>query len=86
MKFTIFTVALFLLCACAMFDGGQTATAPMAPQKPLAISIGKNWQVIEEPVKLSDERGHLPEKMEPMQPEGSQSVSPPENRRVVTPP
>lgn len=85
MKFTILTVALFLLCACAVFDAGQSATAPMAPPKPLAISIGKNWQVIEEAPKLSDERGHLPVKMEPMEPEGTKSVSPEENRKIVTP-
>jgi hypothetical protein len=85
MKFTILSAALFLLCACTTFGTRQSATAPMAPPRPLAISIGKNWQVIEEAPKLSDERGHLPEKMEPMEPEGEQSVPPEENRKIVTP-
>ena len=85
MKFTILSVALFLLCACTMFYTKQSATAPMATPKPLAISVGKNWQVIEEAPKLSDERGHLPEKMAPMEPEGEKSVPPEENRKIVTP-
>jgi hypothetical protein len=58
----------------------------MVPQKPLTAQIGKNWRLIEEAPKLSDERGHLPEKMESMQPDGSKSVSPAENRKIVTPP
>jgi hypothetical protein len=86
MKFTILTLGLFLLCACTMFNSKQSAKAPMAPPKPLTVQIGKNWQVIEEAPKLSDERGHLPVKMEPMQPEGSKSVLPAENRKIVTPP
>ena len=86
MKFTILSVALFLLCACTMFYTKQSATAPMATPKPLAISVGNNWQVVEEAPKLSDERGHLPVKMEPMLPEGSKSGSPEENRKIVTPP
>jgi hypothetical protein len=87
MKFTIlFTLALILLCACSMFGARRSATAPVAPPKPLTVQIGKNWKVIEEAPKLSDERGHLPAKMEPMQPEGSKSGSPEENRKIVTPP
>ena len=86
MKFTILSVALFLLCACTMFYTKQSATAPMATPKPLAISVGNNWKVVEEAPKLSDERGHIPAKMEPMQPEGSKSGSPEENRKIVTPP
>ena len=85
MKFTILSVALFLLCACTMFYTKQSATAPMATPKPLAISVGNNWKVVEEAPKLSDERGHLPEKMAPMQPEGEKSVPPEENRKIVTP-
>jgi len=86
MKITILSVALFLLCACTMFYTKQSASAPMATPKPLAISVGNNWKVVEEAPKLSDERGHLPVKMEPMQPEGSKSGSPEENRKIVTPP
>jgi hypothetical protein len=85
MKFTILTVSLYLLCACTMFDARQSSTAPLVPSGPHAIWIGKNWQVSEESARLSDERGHLPEKMEPMEPEGANSVSPEEKRKIVTP-
>jgi len=86
MKFTILSVALFLLCACTMFDAKQSAKAPMVPPKPLSIQIGKNWQVIEEAPKLSDERGHVPFQTEQsVQPEGSKSVSPADNRKLETP-
>jgi hypothetical protein len=86
MKFTILTVTLFLLCACTMFDPKHSATAPMAPPKPLAIQVGKNWQLTEEAPKLSDERGRLPFQMEQsVQPEGAKSVSPAENRKMETP-
>ena len=86
MKFTILSVALFLLCACTMFDAKQSAKAPMAPTKPLSIQIGKNWQVIEEAPKLSDERGHVSFQTEQsIQPEGSKSVSPADNRKLETP-
>ena len=83
MKFIILSIGLFLLCACTMFNAKQS-TAPMVPPRPLAIQIGKNWQVIEEAPKLSDERGHLPVKMEPMLPEGAKTVSPADNRKLET--
>jgi hypothetical protein len=58
----------------------------MVPPRPLAISVGKNWKVIEEAPNLSDERGRLPFQTEQsMQPEGSKSVSPTDNRKLETP-
>jgi hypothetical protein len=86
MKITILSVALYLLCACTMFNSKQSTTASMVPPRPLAIQIGKNWQVIEEAPELSDERGHLPFQTEQsMQPVGTNSVSPADNRRLKTP-
>ena len=86
MKFTILFISLFLLCACTMFKAKQSATAPMAPPKPLSIRIGETWQVTEEAPKLSDERGHVPFQTEQsLQPEGTKSVSPAENRKIETP-
>ena len=86
MKFTILTAALFLLCSCAMFDSKHSSTAQIVPPKPLAISIGKNWRVIEEAPILSDERGHVSFQTEQsMQPEGLKSASPAENRKIETP-
>jgi hypothetical protein len=86
MKFTILFISLFLLCACTMFKAKQSATAPMAPPKPLAVRIGENLQVIEEAPKLSDERGHIPFQTEQsLWPEGAKSVSPAEKRKIETP-
>jgi hypothetical protein len=87
MKFTILSAALLLLCSCTMFGAKQTATGPMVPPRPLAIQVGKNWQVIEEAPELSDERGRLPFQTEQsVQPEGaSKPVSPAENRMIEMP-
>ena len=86
MKFTILSVALSLLCACTMVNPKQSTTAAMVPPRPLAIQIGKNWQVIEEAPKLSDEHGDLPFQTEQsVQPEGTKSVSPADNRKLETP-
>jgi hypothetical protein len=86
MKFTILIIGLFLLCSCTMFKAKQSTTAPMTPPRPLAIQIGKNWKVIEEAPKLSDERGRLPFQTEQsVQPEGTKSVSPEDNRKLETP-
>ncbi|HEX2768387.1 MAG TPA: hypothetical protein VHN12_03825 [Geobacteraceae bacterium] len=86
MKYTILSVALFLLSSCAMFGAKHTATVPMVPPKPLTVQIGNNWQVIEEAPILSDERGHAPFQMEQsVQPEGTKSVPPAENRKIETP-
>lgn len=89
MKFTrplILFIALFLLCSCTIFDARQSAPAQVVPPKPLALPVGKNWQIIEEPPKLSDERGRLPFQTEQsVQPEGTTPVSPSENRNIETP-
>ncbi|HEY5513860.1 MAG TPA: hypothetical protein VIK40_09485 [Geomonas sp.] len=75
-----------LLCACTIFEAKKPAPAPMTPPKPLAIPLGKNWQVIEEAPKLSDERGHVPFQMEQsVQPQGAQPVSPADKRKIETP-
>jgi hypothetical protein len=78
--YLIILTGFSLLCSCAFFDAGQ-------PQKPLAVPVGKNWQVIEEAPKLSDERGRLPFQTEQsVQPEGTtKPVSPADNRKIVTP-
>ena len=86
MKFTILFVTLFFFSACASFNSRQSASAPVAPPKPLSIQIGKNWKVIEEAPNLSDERGRLPFQTEQsMQPEGLKTVTPEENRKIETP-
>ena len=82
----ILSTGLFFLCSCTMFYGKQTSTAPVVQSpKPLAVPVGKNWQIIEEAPKLSDERGRLPFQTEQsLQPEGSKPVAPVDNRKIET--
>lgn len=76
----ILSILLFLLCGCSMFD-----TAQPSPDH-LTVPIGKNWQIIEEPPKLSDERGRLPFQTEQsLQPEGERTESPVKDRTIKTP-
>jgi len=85
-KLVVLTISLLFLCSCTMFYGKQSipATAVQSP-KPLAVPVGKNWQVIEEAPKLSDERGRLPFQTEKsLQPEGTKTGSPEDNRRIET--
>ena len=89
MKFTcqlILSIGLFLLCACTIFDARQSTPAPViqSPKTPV-LPVGKNWQIIEEAPKLSNERGRLPFQTEQsVQPEGAKPVSPTENRKIET--
>ena len=80
------SLGFFLLCACTMFEAKKTPT-PMLPPKPLAVPVGKNWQVIEEAPKVRDERDHVPFQTEQsLQPEGATTpTTPEENRRLQTP-
>jgi len=87
MNFTyplILTISLLLLCSCTTFNGRQSAPAPVAqPPRPLVLPVGKNWQVIEEAPKLSDDRGRLPFQTEQsVQPAGAKPVVPEDNRRI----
>ena len=78
---------IFFLCSCTMFYGRQSipATAVQAP-KPLAVPVGKNWQVIEEAPKLSNERGHLPFQTEQsLQPEAAKTPEPADDRKIEVP-
>jgi hypothetical protein len=89
MKFSrplILSAAFFLLCSCTIFDTRQSAPPQVVQPKPLAMPVGKNWQIIEEPPKLSDERGRLPfQKEQSVQPEGTKPLSPSDNRNIETP-
>jgi hypothetical protein len=82
----VLSSGLFLLCSCTMFYGKQSdPAASVQSPKPLAVPVGKNWQVIEEAPKLSDERGRLPFQTEQsLQPEGAKSASPADNRKIET--
>jgi len=83
----ILSIGLFFLCSCTFFYPRQTAPVPIVQSpKPLAVPVGKNWQVIEEAPKLSDERGRLPFQTEQsLQPGGAKPVSPEDNRNIEVP-
>ncbi len=84
----ILSIALFLLCACTLFYPKQSATNPaMQSPKPLSMPVGKNWQMIEEAPKLSEDGTRLPFQTEQsVQPEGAaKPVAPVENRIIETP-
>lgn len=83
----ILSIALFFLCSCSMFYGTQSGPdAAMQSPKPLAVPVGKNWQVMEEPPKLTDERGRLPFQTEQsLQPEGAKTAAPADNRSIELP-
>ena len=82
----ILYLALFFLCSCTFFYSRQSApSAVVQSPKPLAVPVGKNWQVIEEAPKLSDERGRLPFQTEQsLQPDGGKSATPLDNRKIET--
>jgi hypothetical protein len=82
MKYTlhlILTIAFFILCGCSLFDAKPE-------QESGAIPVVKNWQIIEEPPKLSDDSGRLPfQKEQSVQPEVAKPLSPAKNRIIQTP-
>lgn len=82
----IYSSALMFLCSCSTFYNRQPASSPVVQSpKPLAVPVGKNWQIVEEPPKLSDERGRLPFQTEQsLQPDGTKSPLPVDNRKIET--
>lgn len=84
----VFSTGLLSLCSCTMFytaQPGSSSEAQSAP-KPLAIPLGKHWQVIEEAPQLSNDTGRLPFQTEQsLQPENVRPVTPEDdNRRIET--
>jgi hypothetical protein len=83
----------FFAIGCSLFSGCSTfytrqSDAPSAMQipQPLVQPVGKNWQVIEEAPKISDERGRLPFQTEQsLQPERTPVPLPAKNRTIETP-
>ena len=80
------SVGLSVLCACAMFEAKTPAPPPVVPEV-LAVPVGKNWQVVEEPPALTNERTKaLPFQTEQsIQPEGARQVLPAEKRKIEPP-
>ncbi|HBG06479.1 MAG: hypothetical protein A2075_17275 [Geobacteraceae bacterium GWC2_58_44] len=89
MKYTVastLSLGLLLLCSCTIFEAKQPSSPPEAP-KTLSVPVGKNWQVVEEAPKLTNERhDRLPfQTEESIQPEGAKTVSPADQRKLETP-
>jgi hypothetical protein len=82
----ILLFALVLLPSCTFFYGSQPIPeSSVQSPKPLAVPVGKHWQIIEEAPQLSDEMGRPPFQTErSVQPEGAKPVAPTENRTIET--
>ena len=81
----ILSLFVFLLSACTVFYSKQPPPAPAVAPKPLALPLGKNWQIVEEAPKLSDDTGRLPFQTEQsVQPEPTRPVGTEENRKIDT--
>jgi len=81
----LLSIGLFFLCSCSIFYGKQPdEVSEMRSPKPLAVPIGKNWQVIEEAPKLTNERERPSFQSEQsLQPEEATTAPPEDNRKVV---
>lgn len=83
----ILLIGLFLVCSCSIYGAGQSASAPAAKShQPLVVPVGKNWQIVEEPPKLSDGSSRLPFQTEQsLQPEGAKTGAPENKRKIEMP-
>jgi hypothetical protein len=82
----ILSLGLFLLSACTASKTREAASPPFQP-KPLSVKVGENWKVTEEAPQLTNERtNRLPfQTEESLQPAGSKTVTPVEQRKIETP-
>jgi hypothetical protein len=80
----ILSIGLLLLCSCSIFYGKQPdGVSEMRSPKPLAVPVGKNWQVIEEAPKLTNEWERPSFQGEQsLEPEGARTAPPEDNRKV----
>lgn len=76
-----------LLGACSAARPARPAAAPAVPPKPIAIPIGKNWQVIEEAPQLTNERTNRPafQSEQSVQPPGAPPTTPSDVRKLEVP-
>lgn len=84
---SIFAIGCSLLSGCSTFYTAQSEEqSAMHVPKPLVQPVGKNWQVIEEAPKISDEKGRLPFQTEQsLQPDRPTIPAPAKNRTIETP-
>jgi len=81
-------VAAMFLSSCALYDTRPSASTPdgVASPKPLAVPVGKNWQIVEEPPQLSNDTGRLPFQSEQsLKPDAAKPAAPADpNRKIET--
>jgi len=82
----ILSIALFFLCSCSFFYWKEpNGVSEVRSPKPLAVPVGKKWQLIEKAPKLTNESEHPSFQGEPsLQPDGA-TTAPPESNRKVEP-
>lgn len=80
------SLSFFLLGGCAAFQAKGPASPPYQP-KPISVQVGENWKLTEEAPQLTNERtNRLPfQTEESLQPSGSNTVTPAEQRKLETP-
>jgi hypothetical protein len=81
-------VALLFASGCSVFQPKQPPPPPPVVPKQLAVPVGKNWEVKEEPPTLTNELHErtLPlQRPESIQPPGALPAAPPEKRTIETP-
>lgn len=83
-RLIVIAMGLSLLCSCTMFYPKQSDQKPVVQSpRPLALPVGKNWQVVEEAPKLSD-GSKLPFQTEQsLHPEAGRTA-PVDNRTIET--
>jgi len=83
----ILSIGLFFLCSCSVFYGTQPDSASeMRSPKPLAVPVGKNWQVIEEAPQLTNQQERPPFQTEQsLQPGGATAAPPVDDRKIDVP-
>jgi hypothetical protein len=72
------------MSACTSMQAKQPAAPPVDIPKKIAVPVGKNWKVVEEPPVLTNERNEqtLPfQRPESVQPPGA-PPTPPEIRKI----
>lgn len=86
MRHLLLLTLILTVTACTITKAKEPAK-PVDLPKPIAVQVGKDWQVVEEAPQLQNERNNqLPfQKEESIQPEGARAPLPEEKRRLETP-
>ena len=84
---TTICAMLLFVSGCKTMQSKEASSPPVVPKK-IAVPVGKNWQVVEEPPVLTNERHEqtLPfQTGQSLQPPGAPPVSPSGQRTIETP-